>query len=142
MDVNETSNNTLEEQQNKKKFEPFKRYKYVNERKELTKKLLQALKVTNENKIFDSMILDDDKDFHKFIMDIADDIKKYFNVGKWSYFINNGYKKKKPYISLTKSIFKDMKIEFISQAIKKKIGDEYKPCIKYTIMSDISEYIL
>ena len=140
IDVNNTLNDTSSNNKEHIKIEHNKKSKYANERKELTKKLFQLLKVDNDNKIFYSLTLDNDVVLQKLITDMISDIKKYFYTGQWSYFIDNKNKKKKPYISMTKNILKDMGIKIMSRPIKRKEGNIFRSCIVYTILNDLSDY--
>jgi len=134
-------NNTLNDTSNKEhvKIEHNKKFRYVNERKELTKKLLQLLKVDNNNKIFNT--IDINEDTQKAIIDMVPEIKKYFNIGQWYYFQNNKNIKDRPYLSITKSLLKDMNIFVTSEKKKRKIENKYMTLTIYTINNDLSQFI-
>jgi hypothetical protein len=119
--------------------ERYKNLKYKDERKDLTKKLLQLLKIDAGNKVFTSYDLDKDEETQKKILEMIPDIEKYYSVSKWNYWREN--KKDKKYISLTKSVLKDMDI--IILATNKKIKQDIKLInyIQYTITSDIDVYL-
>ena len=93
---------------NKNKSVP-KCKKYENERKDVANRLLNILGITSENTIFyvEDIVNDDNK--KKQILDLVDDVKKYFKYYQWTYF--NGKNVQEPYISLIKSILKDTNIK-------------------------------
>lgn len=89
--------------------------RFVNERQVVLEKLLNILGVTEDNKFVYLYDLDHDIDKQNAILGLEEDIKKYFVYGTWSYFSKP--KSKRPYVSLAKSVIKDMNIE-ITQIIK------------------------
>jgi hypothetical protein len=76
---------------------------YENDRQEVLKKLLNILDINENNKVF--FIDDIDKNQTKIdqILALKDDIKKFFNGGRWTFFCK---KTPKPWLSLTKSVLK------------------------------------
>jgi len=133
----ENTNNT--ENIESTKGERLKNIRYANERKDLTKKLLQLLGITSSNKIFDSYTLDHNLELQKSIINLVPLIEKYFSVAKWSY--HKG-KKNKLYLSISKSLLKEMNIHFISHNKKKKVDDQFVPYVAYNITCDISTYLV
>jgi hypothetical protein len=123
------------------KIEHNKNYKYRDERKVLTKKLLQIIGITNTNKMFDSYELDNDVEKQKNILDLKPEIEQYYKVAGWSYY-RKGKKKTRPYISITKSLLKDMKINVISSSKKKKIENKSITHTIYTILNNVDEYMI
>jgi hypothetical protein len=90
---------------------------YENERQEILKKLLKILDINENNKVF---ITDDiDKNQAKIdqILALRDDVKKFFNAGRWTFFCK---KVPKPWLSLTKSILKACGKELQNTYIMKK----------------------
>lgn len=65
--------------------ERYKNLKYKDERKDLTKKLLQILKIDANNKVFTSYDLDKDEDTQKKILDLIPNIEKYYVTTRWCY---------------------------------------------------------
>lgn len=120
--------------------ERYKNLKYRDERKHITKQLLRLLKIDTDNKIFTSYDLDQNKETQNKILEMIPEIEKYYTISKWNYWHEN--KKNKKYMSLTKSLLKDMGITFI--ATNKKIKQEIKMInyIQYTITSDINAYLI
>jgi hypothetical protein len=89
----------------KKYGRPDKDNIYVRQQHEILDKLLKILGITATNKIFYCEDLDDNK--KKQILDLSNDVKKYFKAGKWPVF-NKEISEKNTYLSLTKSILKAM----------------------------------
>ncbi len=87
---------------------PKKELKYEKERKEVLDKLLKILNINKENTIFYVNDLQNDENKQKQILNLEFNVKKYFSCGKWSYFSKENIPC--PYLSLTKSILKDMNI--------------------------------
>lgn len=121
------------------KGERCKKYKYINERKAITKKLLELLHIDNNNKIFNSYDLDHNEETQKAILNMIPDIERYFTVAGWSYYRKDN-NQNRPYISITKSVLKDMKINVVSASKKKRIGDKIITYSIYTISNNIDEY--
>jgi hypothetical protein len=80
---------------------------YPKERSDLLNKLNNILGITDDNNIIYIYDIDSSIDKQKQINDLVGDIKKYFKCGTWSYFAKVG-KGKRQYLSLIKSIYKDM----------------------------------
>jgi len=119
----------------------LKCFKYINERNEITKKLLNILQITNNNKTFDTYSLDNNKEIQQKIIDLIPDIEKVFVISKWSYFQKNKNKKEKPYVSLSKSLLKDMNIKLISYSKSLKINDKFHVITFYDLVSDIDTFL-
>lgn len=115
--------------------ERYKNLKYKDERKELTKRLLQYLKIDANNKVFTSFNLDNDEETQKKILDLIPDIEKYYSVSKWNYWREN--KKDKKYLSLIKSLLKDMNVKILATNKKIKHDNKLINYIQYTLTSDI-----
>jgi hypothetical protein len=94
--------------------------KYIVERQELLQKIFNILEITENNKMFSLKKLDENEDKQKSILDLENDIKKYFLCSKWNYFNNKNREFKRSYLSLIKAIMKDMKIQMIASTIVKK----------------------
>ncbi len=87
---------------------PKKELKYEKERKEVLDKLLKILNVNKENTIFYVNDLQNDENKQKQILDLESDVIKYFKHCRWSYFTRENLPN--PYLSLAKSILKNMNI--------------------------------
>jgi len=113
--IENINNNTTDKQdQNiitKKKRVFNKKYKYQKERKEILNKLISIVGTT-----FFSHEIDMDIEKQNKILEMDEDIKKYFNVSNWcAYKIGKNLKKENRPISIVKSILKDMNIEYTSK---------------------------
>jgi len=93
--------------------------KYSDERIELTHKIFNILDLVNNDNMISLKKLDEDVDKQKKILELVDDIKKYFVCSRWTVFCNAGRSCKRPYLSLIKAIMKEMNIKItISRFIK------------------------
>lgn len=89
---------------------------YDNERKKLLAELLDILKISENNKIFYVDDLDNSKILQKKILDLEMNVKKYFTCSSWPFFAKKNISK--PYLSLLKSILKDMSVKFSLFSVK------------------------
>ncbi len=103
-----TASNQKDDIEKDKGGRPKKELKFEKERKEVLDKLLKILNVNKENTIFYINDLQNDENKQKQILDLESDVKKYFSCGKWLYFAKKDIPN--PYLSLLKSLLKDMKI--------------------------------
>lgn len=120
------------------KGERNKKYKYKDERKALTKKILQILNVTNANKTFDSNDLDNNYEKKKALLDLIPEIEQYFSVSKWCFWRKENNNK---HISLAKSLLKDMGIDVNSSIKKIKNKEKFTYYTIYMITNDIDQYL-
>lgn len=112
--------------------EPLSKKKvYKDERETLVKKLDSILGFTETNRSFCVDTLKDDEEKQKNIIGLETDVRKYFSYSQWPYFTCGG---KKKYLSLLKSIYKDMDYKLEHKAITLTCGKGYyKSSYKYTI---------
>ncbi len=99
---------------------------FTKERQELLQKMLNILGVTEENKMFSLKKLDEDTEKQKQILDLVEDIKKYFICSRWAFFSHKDKEIKREYLSLIKAVMKDMKVKMDSSFVHKKIDDVVK----------------
>jgi hypothetical protein len=88
--------------------------KYTNERQELLQKLFSILEINEGNKMLSLKKLDEDEQKQKQILDLVDDIKKYFLSSRWTFFSHKNIELKRNYLSLIKAIMKDMNIKMVA----------------------------
>jgi hypothetical protein len=115
----------------------YKNLKYRDERKELTKQLLQVLKIDTNNKIFNSYDLDNEETQNAVTL-LIPNIEKFYVTTKWCY--NKENVKNKKHISVVKSLLKDMDIKFMSYPKKRKVDNTFVSYNIYTITSDIDAF--
>jgi len=118
----------------------LKNYRFVNERKEVTKKLLKILKIDQNNKTFNNLDLDTNEQAQKEILALIPDIELYFSVSTWTYFMNNNIINK-PYLSITRSLLKDMNIGIVTERKSIKYNNKFTTCTYYSLTSNIIEFI-
>src|SRR5947207_7994234 len=90
---------------------PSKKNKFENERNEIIKKLNNILGITETNYVFCLSDIDDDIIKQNQIISLVEDVKRYFKYSGWPYFSKE--LKDRKYLSLTKSIYKDMQYDMI-----------------------------
>lgn len=93
-----------------------KEIKYENERKEVLNKLLKILGINENNKIFYIEDLESNDKSKQDIINIVDDVKKYFSYGMWVYFAKKNISM--PSTSLSRSVIKDMKIKITTVTLR------------------------
>jgi hypothetical protein len=99
---------------------------YTIEREELLKKMLEILGITEENKMLSLKKLDEDEEKQKQIINLIDDIKKYFICSKWAYFSNQKKEFKRLYLSLIKAVMKDMNVKMHPSFLHIRTGTKMK----------------
>jgi hypothetical protein len=97
---------------------------FTKEREELLQKMLAILGVNQDNKMFSLKKLDEDQQKQKQIIDLVEDIKKYFICSRWAYFSNQTKEFKRDYLSLIKSVLRDMQVKIFSSFLHIKTDDK------------------
>jgi hypothetical protein len=100
---------------------PKKVDNYTEERKEILQKMLDILGITATNKMFSLKELDKNEQKQKAILELESEVKKYFICSSWNYFANKNRDFKRSYLSLIKSVMKNLNIKIISSKLVKKI---------------------
>lgn len=90
---------------------PTKKELYTDERLDLLNRLNLILGISETNNIIYPHLIDENK--QKQILELEDDVKKYFKYGNWAYF-SKAFDPNRPYISFIRSIYKDMGFKLIS----------------------------
>jgi hypothetical protein len=94
--------------------------KYDHERNELLQKLLNILEIKPENNKFSLKELDGNIEKQNAIIELESDVKKYFLCSRWSYFSNKNRNFKRNYLSLIKTLCKQMNVKLITSTMTKK----------------------
>ncbi len=94
--------------------------KYTNERKELLQKLFSILEVSENSNMISLKKIEEDVEKQKQIIDLETDIKKYFVCSRWNYFTNKHRELKRNYLSLIRSICKEMEFNMSSSTLIRK----------------------
>jgi hypothetical protein len=106
--------------------------KYTDEREEICNKLINMLNLDLEGSFLLSNI-DEDIDKQNKIMELKNDIKKYFAVSTISSFKPN-FNCKRPYLNIVRSILRQQGYTFEGKDCEFKIQENiYKRTIKYKI---------
>jgi hypothetical protein len=109
-----------------------KSIKYEKERKEILNKIINILGMSDSDMKFYLWDLDNNLEKQTQIMDLKDDISKYFTSKTSSVFRKADDETKRSYLSLLKVVFKEMGYEIIvSGKSIKRDGISYKTSIYY-----------
>ncbi len=119
----------------KNKYVKYKHLKFKDERLEILKKIYNILDINENNREFKSHLLDLDELKQKQILDLDEDIKKYFKVAAWPAYKNLNTERR--YLSLVKYILKDMDIKYESMGCKLKYENRLVNTTIYTIQSNL-----
>ena len=109
---------------------------YLKERNEILKKVYNIIGITNEKKTFYSHEISESDETQKNLLELSDDILKYFTTSSWSIFKNSVDVENKS-LSLIRSLFRDMDVKYISKAEKVKDDIKTHNSTLYTIESEI-----
>jgi hypothetical protein len=108
--------------------------KYKNERENICKKLINIIEL-DENNSFFLYKLDADIEKQQKIMDMKEEIRKYFAVSTLSAFKPEGFECKRPYMSILRSILRKQGYEVKNRKyIKLNPDGTYIRTIKYKIL--------
>ena len=107
--------------------------KYTNERKDILQKIFNILEISDNNKTVSLKKLDEDENKQNSIIELENDIKKYFLCSRWTYFSNKNREFKRSYLSLIKAIMKDLNIKMTSSTLIKKTNDNKTKCETFYI---------
>lgn len=102
--------------------------KYDNERNELLQKLYNILEITPDNNIFSLKELDENIGKQNKIIELENDIKKYFICSKWTYFSHKNRECKRNYLSLIKAMLKSMNVKLNTSIIINKNDNNTSKC--------------
>jgi hypothetical protein len=95
--------------------------KYQNEREDICNKIINILEL-DENKSFLLCELDNDTEKQNKILEMKEDIQKYFSVSCISSFRPN-FHCKRPYLNIVRSILRKQKYIFERSEIEKSKND-------------------
>lgn len=107
---------------------------YTEQRKSVLNRLLEILEIDEKNNMISLRRLDKDVEKQNRIIELEEDIKKYFISGRWTVFNKKNRVIKRVYLSLIKAIFKDMNIKIISKAVMSKDDNNKSICETYYII--------
>ena len=105
--------------------------KYITQREEICNKIITILGLKEDN-TFLLCELDEDIEKQNKIMDLKEEIQKYFACSTISSFKPN-FECKRPYLNIIKSILRKQNYNFIGNDYTIKINNIPKKTIKYII---------
>jgi len=112
MSDNSSDNN----ENNIKKIRRNKKTFYSNERENILQQLKNLMDLNNDNTILLNK-LQDNLELKNKLIEITDDIKKYYRCSTWGYFVSVNNGEKGDEITLLRSIFKDHDYKIFSKDI-------------------------
>ena len=115
----------------KKAGQPSKAIKYPKERLDIVKQIFIILEVTKNNKTITLNTLPNGT--QESILDLENQIRKYFNTGNWSVF-KKGVEVNKCYISIIKNVMKNVGITIINST--KYVKGIHYSCYTFEINDD------
>jgi hypothetical protein len=108
--------------------------KYTNERQIILEKIFDILEINKVNNKISLKELDENIEKQNKITELENDIKKYFIITGWGYFSNKKRESKRKFLSLIKSIVKDMNVKMITSTLVKKLDDNITKCETFYII--------
>ena len=109
--------------------------KYLTEREEICNKIISILGLKEDN-TFLLCELDEDIEKQNKIMDLKEEIQKYFACSTISSFKPN-FECKRPYLNIIRSILRKQNYNFVGNDYTIKINNIPKKTIKYIIFRNI-----
>ncbi len=116
----------------KKRGTPLKRVIFKKEREEIRQKLDGLLGLTENNRKFVLAELENNVNVQIDIVNLEEDVRKYFVCGSWAYFMSENGKKR--YFSLLRSIYKDMGYDVKNKVLTLKKDGYYKNTKEYEVI--------
>jgi enoyl-[acyl-carrier-protein] reductase (NADH) len=107
---------------------------FKKEREEIIKQLLEIMKL-DENNSFYLYDLDNDTEKQQKLIEMKEDIAKFFSVGRVSAFNKNACKR--PYLNIFRNIMKQHGYKIISYSATITRGEKKVHTMKYVIINSI-----
>jgi hypothetical protein len=108
---------------------------YTEERQIVLNKLFDILEVNEKNKKISLTELDNNEKKQNDIMNLIDDIKKYFFCSKWTYFKHKKRQMKRIYLSLIKNIMRYMNVKIVTSVLYKTYSGNIRKSETYYIFN-------
>ena len=111
-----------------------KKVYFQKEQREIYDKIIGILGLTKENNTFTLYDLSKTPEKIQQILELKEDIAKYFSAGKWICFTKEGYNSDKEHIVLIRNILKVLNVNYTVDTVRYKIEKyAYVGTQKYTI---------
>ncbi len=130
----EQINNNNNVQNNEPKKIRNKNLVFPNERKQILDKMFEIVGLNDKN-YFYSTDINNSNEIQTQILDMSDDIKKYYATSSWSVF-KNSIDVENVALSIIKSLLKENNISYVSTTQKKVINGKKKITTLYTIKNN------
>lgn len=119
------------EQTPNKAGRPTKKNKYDVERQTIIEKLDEIIGISDSNRSFYFYDLDNNIEKQNQIFALQDEIKRFFKAGNWNIFTKD--LKTRKYLSLLKSVYRDMGYTFIPITKSIKMDGKPRRCAGYQL---------
>jgi len=119
----------------KRDFVKLKHLKFKNERFDILHKIYNILNINQQNRTIQTHLLDLNTNMQQQILNLDNDIKKFFKVAAWPAYKNINTERR--YLSLVKYILKDLGITFDSLTCKLKYQNKIVNTTIYTLQEDL-----
>ncbi len=96
----------------------IKRVAFIEEKKNVSNRILEVLGITDTNRTFYSHIIDENQEMQNEVLKLDDEIKRIFQVSAWSAYKSGNTKLERRYLSLIKSVLKACDIKYTSASLK------------------------
>lgn len=116
MSDNSINSNDNNSNSDKKKIRRNKKTYYSNERENVFQQLKSLMDLNEDNSILLAK-LQDNNELKKKLIELNEDIKKYYRCSTWGYFVSVNNGEKGDEITLLRSIFKDHDYKIFSKDI-------------------------
>jgi len=130
-----TSNSETPNENNKRcKKRSTKKELFRNQREEIIKKINNLLEITEKKNYVYLYDIENGENIKNEINKMSDEIKKYFRVGNWNYYImkNNGEKPLE--IGLIRAVYRDEDILMTTKEIKiERNGNKVRTVVYYLV---------
>jgi hypothetical protein len=99
-----------------------KKVYFEKEQREIYDKIIGILGLTKENNTFTLYDLSKTPEKIQQILDLKEDISKYFSAGKWICFKKEGYQSDKEHIVLLRNILKTLNVDYKVYSVCIRLG--------------------
>ncbi len=134
---NTSNSDNVNENGKRMKKRSTKKMLYRLEREEIIKKINNLLEITEKKNYVYLYDIENNENIKKEINDMSDEIKKYFKVGNWNYYImkNNGEKPLE--IGLIRAVYRDEGWLMTTKETKiERNGEKVRSIIYYLIKKE------
>jgi hypothetical protein len=107
---------------------------YAQQRNNILNNVLKIIGISDSNSLFYSHIISDNINIQQQLLDLTDDLKKYYATSTWSTFKNTIDVENKA-LSIVRMLLKEHNIKYKSTPVKIKIGLKTISSTQYQIIN-------